>query len=169
MIFMAFTIGNECKDFSHNEKTEDFPRFFYCDCIIMKGFQKLKKNALRDAVNVKTASLKTLIGGFSAGLVNGLLGAGGGMMAVPILQKIGLNRKEAHCNSVAVILPISLFSAILYLTSGKVQLSDALPFLPFGLIGSVIGTLLLRRFSGTVVRRIFGVLIVIAGVRLFMR
>lgn len=117
----------------------------------------------------KKENIKVLAGGFSAGFINGLLGAGGGMLAVPILQKLGLNRKEAHRNSVAVILPLSLFTAVLYLLSKKVTLADAWPFVPFGLIGSVLGTILLKRFSSALVRRIFGVLIIIAGIRLFMR
>lgn len=43
--------------------------------------------------------------GTLAGFLNGMLGAGGGMVVVPIL-KTRLSEKQAHATSVAVILPI---------------------------------------------------------------
>ena len=43
--------------------------------------------------------------GFFIGIINGLLGAGGGMLAVPALKKLGLSQKDAHRNALAVILP----------------------------------------------------------------
>ena len=74
------------------------------------------------------------------GIVNGLLGAGGGMIAVPLLKKLGLSQKQAHANAVAVILPITVLSAALYLIKGYVSLADSFVFIPGGLVGSLIGT-----------------------------
>ena len=51
--------------------------------------------------------------GVAVGLVNGVFGAGGGMLAVPLLKKSGLDQKQSHANAVAVILPITVISAIL--------------------------------------------------------
>ncbi len=114
-------------------------------------------------------NLKSTVGGLIAGFANGMLGAGGGMLAVPALQKSGLDRKEAHSSSVAVILPLSLFSAVLYLLNGNVKLSDALPFIPWGLIGAVAGTFLLRRLPDKWIRRIFAAFMIWAGIRLLLR
>ena len=50
--------------------------------------------------------LLCVFGGFAVGVVNGMLGAGGGMIAVPILTSLLGDRKSAHINSVALILPL---------------------------------------------------------------
>lgn len=114
-------------------------------------------------------NLKSVAGGLIAGFANGLLGAGGGMLAVPALQKSGLGRKEAHANSVAVIMPLSLFSAVLYLVNGSVTVSDALLFVPWGLIGAAVGTFLLRKLPDKWIRRLFAVFMIWAGIRLLTR
>lgn len=52
--------------------------------------------------------------GAAVGTVNVLIGAGGGILAVPILKKSGLDQKEAQANAVAVILPLTAISLIIY-------------------------------------------------------
>lgn len=114
-------------------------------------------------------NLMTALSGLSVGFVNGLLGAGGGIIAVPILKKLGLERKEAHANAVAVILPITLLSAALYLFKGYVSFADSFIFIPGGLVGSLIGTYCLKKISPVWLKRIFGGFMVYAGVRLLLR
>ena len=114
--------------------------------------------------NLTTAAAGLLIGG-----INGLLGAGGGMIAVPMLKKAGLEQKEAHANAVAVILPISVLSAVLYVIKGYVNISDSLPYIPTGVVGSVLGTLILKKISPVWLKRIFGAFMVYAGVRLLLK
>ncbi len=107
--------------------------------------------------------------GVAIGLINGILGAGGGMIAVPLLKKAGLTQKECHANAIAVILPITLISAIIYLYKGNVTLSDAFIYMPTGLLGAVLGTYLLKKISPTWLKRIFGGLMIYAGVRLLLK
>ncbi len=113
--------------------------------------------------------LKNAFFGALIGVVNGLLGAGGGMIAVPLLKKCGLEQKSAHANAVAVILPISVLSAILYVIRGNVAINDALPFIPSGVIGSFIAVLILNKISPTILKIIFGGFMVWAGVRMLVR
>lgn len=113
--------------------------------------------------------IKKWMGGIGAGLVNGLLGAGGGMIAVPYLRSRGVETRSAHATSVALIAPMSLLSAVLYLYGGKVSLGDALIYLPAGAVGAFIGALLLKKISPSLLRRIFGAFAVWAGVRLLTK
>ncbi|MGN0451183.1 MAG: TSUP family transporter [Acutalibacteraceae bacterium] len=122
-----------------------------------------------DMKALKKGNLMTALSGLSIGFVNGLLGAGGGIIAVPILKRLGLERKEAHANAVAVILPITLLSAALYLLKGYVSLADSFVFIPGGLVGSLIGTYCLKKISPVWLKRIFGGFMVYAGVRLLLR
>ena len=114
-------------------------------------------------------NFKALLLGVAVGLVNGIFGAGGGMLAVPILKRNGLEQKVAHANAVAVILPITIISAALYLIKGNVTLSDSFAYIPTGLAGSVIATFLLQKFSNTLLQKTFSGFMIYAGVRLLMR
>ena len=78
-------------------------------------------------------------------------------------------QKAAHSNAVAIILPITVFSAVLYLVKDYVNLSDGLPFIPTGLLGAVIGTYFLKKISPLWLKRIFGGFMVYAGVRLLFK
>lgn len=118
---------------------------------------------------MKKSKFKPFIFGGLIGIVNGLFGAGGGMIAVPVLKKMGFSQTEAHANAVAVILPITVASAILYLIKDYVNLSDALIYIPTGLLGSVIGTVILRKISPYLLKKIFGGVMIYAGFRLLVR
>jgi uncharacterized membrane protein YfcA len=115
-------------------------------------------------INKKFAK-RLLLGGVIGG-INGLLGAGGGILCVPLLIKEGFERKSAHKNAVAVILPITVVSALSYLFQGHVTLSDGLKYIPGGVIGAALGTFLISKLSGKWLRRIFGLFMIWAGWRL---
>ena len=110
----------------------------------------------------------TALGGFAAGIVNGLLGAGGGMIVVPMLEKSGLDSVKSHATSVAVIFPICVLSAALYLIRGSVSIGQTLPYLPWMVVGSVLGAWVLPKFNKTLLRRIFGILMIWAAVRMLL-
>lgn len=109
------------------------------------------------------------IGGFFIGIVNVLLGAGGGLLTVPLLKKIGLSQKRAQAGAIAVILPLTVFSCLLYFSKGYIPLKSAVWFLPFGLFGAAIGTFLLRKLSGKLLQGAFGGFMLWAGIRMLMR
>lgn len=108
-------------------------------------------------------------GGVLIGIINGLLGAGGGMIAVPLLKKSGMNQNEAHANSIALILPLTVISAALYLYKGYITIPQSLPFLPLGILGSIAGTYLLRKLSPLLLQRIFGIFMLWAGYRMWTK
>lgn len=109
-----------------------------------------------------------MLGGAVTGLLNGLLGAGGGMVVVPILNK-RVEQRKAHATSVSIILPICIVSAISYLNSGTVTFSDVTPYLWWGVLGAVIGSWLLPRINETLLKKVFALLMIWAGIRLLMR
>ncbi len=127
-----------------------------------------KNSVTAKAIFMKKKLLPLILGLFT-GFMNGFLGAGGGMIAVPALKKAGLSEKAAHQNAVAVILPLTLFSAVLYLLNGKVQFSDCLAFLPSGLLGAAVGTFLLKKIPTKWLSVLFGGFMVWAGVRMMLK
>ena len=111
--------------------------------------------------------INSIIGLFS-GIINGLLGAGGGMLAVPTL-KTQIEPQKAHATTVAIIMPMCLVSSIWYLVAGRVTIKDALPYAPYGVIGAVIGAFLLTKMKAKWLKIIFSLLMIWAGVRMIMR
>ncbi len=107
--------------------------------------------------------------GTAIGVVNGILGAGGGMLAVPLLKKIGFSQKESHTNAIAIILPITIVSVAIYLFEDFVEVKDSLIYIPTGLLGAILGTYILKKISPKWLKRIFGILMVYAGMRLLLK
>lgn len=104
--------------------------------------------------------------GFLAGLVCGLLGAGGGSVLLPLLRRRGLSPPVCHATLLAVTVPLALFSGLLYLWQGRLSPSHLLPFLPGGLAGAAAGSLLLCRLPPLLLRGLFGLFLLWSGLRL---
>lgn len=111
----------------------------------------------------KKLSFKKLSCGIAVGTANGLFGGGGGMLAVPILQKNGYGEKSAHATAILVILPVSLFSFFFYLFRGYYQPAVAIPTAVGVTVGGGLGAKLLQVLPEKQVRAIFAVLQFIAG------
>jgi len=105
----------------------------------------------------------------AVGLLSGLFGAGGGVVAVPLLRACGLEADKAHATSISVTFPLALLSGYFYLKGEHLVLSDALPYLPGALLGALVGAWLLGRIGAVWLRRIFGAVVVFSAVRLLLR
>lgn len=104
-----------------------------------------------------------------AGLLNGLLGAGGGILVVSMLSKQGLAPKEAHATSLAVILPLTLLSLGVYALSGNLPLRGSLPFFIPALAGAAVGAALLPKVKPAWLKLGFSVLVLYSACRMLMR
>lgn len=103
------------------------------------------------------------------GLLCGLFGAGGGVVAVPMLRGAGLEEDAAHATSISITFPLAVLSGLLYLSGEHFAVGDALPYVPGGLVGAVLGAWLLPKLSGVWLRRIFGAVIVFSAGRLLLK
>ena len=107
--------------------------------------------------------------GAVVGVANGLFGSGGGIVAVPMLEHEGTEVKKAHATSIAITLPLSMISSFVYFSKGNIDIVYALKFMPFGIAGVFVGAKLLVRLSSVTLKRIFGGVMIIFGIRLIMR
>ena len=62
--------------------------------------------------------MKRFFEGSLCGFLNGFFGSGGGVLAVPVLEREGCSVKEAHATSVALIFVLSLVTAVSYGVTG---------------------------------------------------
>ncbi len=114
-------------------------------------------------------SVTKFLWGILIGAVNITLGAGGGMLTVPLYNRMGMEQNRSQINAVATILPITVISAVIYILNGDVKISDSYPYLLSGLLGSVLGTFVIKKTSNKALSVIFGIFMIWAGVRLFFK
>ncbi len=101
-----------------------------------------------------------------AGIINSAVGSGGGLIFVPLMKKIGLNQKNAHATTLAVILPLTILSAIIYAINGDYSPVDALKYIPLGVAGSFFGVKITRKIKNTFLKKIFAAFMIWAGIRM---
>jgi len=103
--------------------------------------------------------------GLAVGAINGFLGAGGGMILVPILTLLlKMESKVAHSTAVFIITPICLISGITYVIKGVVDWSILLPVAIGTLVGGIVGTFLLKNLKSDIINVIFWGVMIFAGV-----
>lgn len=109
---------------------------------------------------------KYLVAGTLAGVLNGLFGAGGGLILVPLLSGwIGLEQKRAFATSVAIILPLSVVSYTLFCLQGGNVWKEALPYLLGGIAGGLLSAKLFQSISTQWLHRLFALLIFYGGIK----
>lgn len=104
--------------------------------------------------------------GTLCGFLNGFFGSGGGVVAVPILEKEGCPPNEAHATSVALIFLLSLLTAAFYGLTGGLDFDGAWKYIPWGVVGAVTGSIFLKKIKAQWLKRLFGGVVTAAAVRM---
>jgi hypothetical protein len=111
--------------------------------------------------------LKSSIIGLISGFINGLFGSGGGTIIVPSLTFIlGLSQHKAHATALMIILPLSIISSIIYFNSQLIDFPITLKVSLGAMIGAYIGAKTLNKIPNIWLRKIFGVFMIIAAIRM---
>lgn len=101
------------------------------------------------------------------GFVNGFFGGGGGMLLVPMLEKVlKVPVKKSHATTIAIILPVSVAGAITYLISGYFDLAPFLGVSGGCVAGGVAGALLLKKLPSGAVGVAFSLIMIGVAVKL---
>lgn len=104
--------------------------------------------------------------GLVAGILGGGLGVGGGIILVPLLVFVGLDRHRAHATSLAAIILIACVGAMSFGFSGELRLDVGLSIGVGGVVGSVLGANAMHRMSVRSLTIVFGVVLLVAGLRM---
>jgi len=109
-----------------------------------------------------------IIIGITAGVIAGGLGVGGGIIIVPALVFIfGLTQHHAQGTSLGVLLfPVGILAVINYHKKGYVNYKFVLILVIAFILGSYFGSLLSIHMPARALKKIFGILMLIAGLKM---
>ncbi|MDO9594385.1 MAG: sulfite exporter TauE/SafE family protein [Lutibacter sp.] len=118
-----------------------------------------------------TTILILIIIGLSAGILSGLVGVGGGIIMVPLFVLfLGLTQHNAQGLSLAVMLPPVTFLAVYNYhtagTGGNIDWRIAIMVSILFIIGGFIGSKVALQIDQRMLRKIFGVFMLLVAVRL---
>ena len=106
--------------------------------------------------------------GLVAGIFSGLIGIGGAIIIIPVLVLLfGLSQHAAQGTTLALMVPpIGLLAAWTYYKEGFVDLKIA-AFICLGFfIGGLIGAEFAAKIPNDILRRIFGVVLLLASLKM---
>jgi len=114
--------------------------------------------------------------GVIAGVLAGLLGVGGGIVIVPVLEWVfellgvpaDIRMHLAVGTSLAVIIPTSISSARAHYMRDAVDIDIARRWSAFIVLGTVIGIIIASRVEGTVLTGVFGVVALIVAIKMML-
>ncbi len=116
--------------------------------------------------------------GFLAGIINGLLGAGGGVIIVLVLGTLlrrsqasgtadaASDPKDVYATSLLCMLPVSMLSALQYAGAAQTTQHDFSYYLLPAILGGIVGGLLLHRVRLSSLRSLFAILLLVSGIRM---
>lgn len=116
-----------------------------------------------------------LLTGALAGILAGLLGVGGGIIVVPVLDRVlpahfpsDLSMHMAVGSSLAIMIFTSLSSGYAYFRRGLIVWPLFYKFLPGLLLGSVTGSFIAMYLSGDILRKAFGIFVIVVALYMFL-
>jgi len=130
---------------------------------------------MRAGIGIKKGrgALGVAAAGLLAGIANGLLGAGGGIVAVfafsYFLRSGEYERRDLYANALCVMLPISAVSCIRYALAGHLVSEGFGVYALPAVLGGLLGGILLGRLRASLLKKLFGLLVIYSGVLLIIK
>ncbi len=112
--------------------------------------------------------------GAAAGFLNGLLGAGGGIILIYALSALNPDKspngvRDNFASTIACILPVTILSALLYARDGRMDLSAVSPLVLPAAVGGLAGAYLLGRINTALLKKLFALLVIYSGISMILR
>jgi uncharacterized membrane protein YfcA len=107
--------------------------------------------------------------GLGAGVLSGVFGVGGGILFVPTLVLLGLGQVEASATSLLAIVPTAAAGAWRQRGYGNLRARAALVVGVVSVAGAELGVQIATRIDESLLRRLFGLLLVGVAAQLVAR
>ncbi len=117
-----------------------------------------------------TQILLLLLIGLVAGIVSGTMGVGGAIIIVPALVLVmGMGQHEAQGTSLFILTPpVVLLAMLAYAKQGFVNYRFGLIVMVAFFIGGLLGAKLAISLPEQLLKKLFGILIILVGLRLIL-
>jgi uncharacterized protein len=111
-----------------------------------------------------------LLIGVVTGVMAGMLGIGGAIIMIPAMVfLLGFSQQMAQGTSLAVMLPpIGIFAAYNYWKAGHVNITFALVLAVAFIIGSYFGSKIALHVPQTLLKKIFGILLLLVAAKMLL-
>ena len=113
------------------------------------------------------------VASFFGGLLNGLLGAAGGILLGLVLSRLFRgedkplsDRRDIYANVQIAMICVSAVSLSIYSSRGDVSFSESGWLVLPAALGGIAGSLILRKISSGAVGKIFAILVIWSGIRM---
>ena len=98
---------------------------------------------------------------FFGGVLNGMLGVGAGSVILGVMYACG-EEQRAHASVFAFVIPLCIVSLLF----SPVKTDSSMLWIIAGCcLGSVVGTLLVKKVSGKLLKALFALVIIYSGIR----
>ena len=135
--------------------------------IFRNNFKIMRKAGTRTRARPQKTALALL--GLGAGVLNGFLGTGGGMVLSVGLRALAPGEdRESLATATASVMFLSLLSTILYLIDGRIGSADILPVIFPALLGGALGALMLGKLRHEVIELLLGGMLLYSGLALLL-
>ena len=132
-------------------------------------YREIVRKTCIEVINTMKSGLKRSIVGVITGFLNGLFGSGGGTVVVPAMERfLQTECHKAHATAIAIILPLSVISAIIYMKGGDTDWMIVLYVSIGGAVGGFMGAKLLKKLSAKWLHKIFGLFMIAAAIRMIL-
>jgi uncharacterized membrane protein YfcA len=111
-----------------------------------------------------------IVVGIITGVMAGMLGIGGAIIMIPALvYLLGISQQSAQGTSIAVMLPpVGILAAFNYYKAGHVNIKWALILAICFLIGSYFGSKMALNIPQAMLKKIFGILLLLVAARMLL-
>lgn len=131
------------------------------------------RNSLGRVRRLRIAALPLLLlCGGAAGFVNGLLGAGGGIILVFTLGAAmgrDADPRDIYATALAITLPVTALSLARYAAGGALDTTGFARFLIPAVLGGALGGWLLDRLDTRLTKKIFAAIVIWSGLSMLFK
>jgi uncharacterized protein len=104
--------------------------------------------------------------GLAAGVFSALFGVGGGIIIVPGLVALGLTMHKAVGTSLAIIIPTAISGVYAHYVYGNIETKVLVLVAVGAVIGAQFGAAIAENLQDTLLKRLFGVFIILVGLKM---